>query len=90
MPGLIESNTGSAPPEVMILQGEVPLELGGNAQVGPDWQLARGRFILRITVVVRRMPEAGTTVTWQYDGGTAPESRSIRTNAPRAGWVAMR
>jgi hypothetical protein len=77
MPGLIESNPGSGPPDVMILQGEVPLELGGNAQTGPNWQVAGDRILLRIPEVVRMILDAGTTITWQCEAGTKPEDAAI-------------
>lgn len=77
MPGLIGSDPGSATPDVVILQGEVPLELGGNAEVGPNWQMAGDRFLLRIPDIVRMTLDAGRTITWQCEGDTQPDDAAI-------------
>jgi hypothetical protein len=77
LPGLIEAPPGKGPPDVRIAQGEVPLALADAAQSGPNWQMAQGRFVLRIPGIVRMMLEAGTAITWQCEEGTAPEDAAI-------------
>lgn len=77
LPGLIETAPGSAPPDVRIAQGEVPLELPGAEQSGPYWQMAQGRFLLRIPGIVRMLLEAGSAIVWECEGETAPPDAAI-------------
>lgn len=77
LPGLIETPPGAGPPDVCIAQGEVPQHLPGATQSGPNWQMAQGRFLLRIPGIVRIMLEAGATIVWQCEGETAPQDAAI-------------
>lgn len=77
MPGLIEAEPVVSTPDVRIAQGEVPLELDGSTLSGPNWQMADGRFILRIPGIVRMLLDAGASITWQCEDGTAPGDAAI-------------
>lgn len=77
LPGLIEIAPTSAPPDVRILAGDVPLDIPHATQFGPNWQLAQDRFLLRIPGIVRMVLEAGKTIIWQCEDDTAPDDAAI-------------
>lgn len=77
MPGLIETGPDAPPADVRVVRGEVPLDLEGSSLFGPNWQMAEGRFLLRIPDIVRMLLDAGTAITWQCEGDTAPHDAAI-------------
>lgn len=77
MPGLIEIDPAAGSPEIRFCRGEVPLELAGSTTCGPNWQMAEGRFLLRIHGIVRMVLGGGATITWQCEGATRPEDAAI-------------
>jgi hypothetical protein len=77
MPGLIDADSGSTVPDVRIVAGEVPLALTDASQTGANWQIAGDRILLRVPEIVRMTMDGGHTITWQCEGGTAPEDAAI-------------
>jgi energy-coupling factor transporter ATP-binding protein EcfA2 len=77
MPGLIETDSAAAAPDILLCRGEVPTELANSTISGPNWQMAAGQFLLRIPGIVRMMLDAGTMITWQCEDLTSPEDAAI-------------
>jgi hypothetical protein len=77
MPGLIETGSAAGVPDIRLCRGEVPTELSLATTSGPNWQMAAGRFLLRIPGIVRMVLDAGTTITWQCEDATLPEDAAI-------------
>lgn len=67
LPGLLDRPADAVPPDVTIRLGHVPDALDGASQIGPTWQLADERFLLRIPGVARFLLTAGSAIVCEPD-----------------------
>jgi hypothetical protein len=77
LPGLITARKGDDPPEVAIQRGLVPTSLDGAAARGPTWQIAGGRFLLRIPDIARFLLTKGSEIVFETENDAPPEEVAI-------------
>jgi hypothetical protein len=69
LPGLIAMAADSAPPDVTIRRQPVPAALENAGALGPTWQMADGRFLLRIPDVARFLLSHGRDIAFELESG---------------------
>ncbi|HVH80875.1 MAG TPA: hypothetical protein VM782_15875 [Stellaceae bacterium] len=77
LPGLIAVKAEAGPAEVTICQRSVDDALKGAEKVGPTWQLAGERFLLRIPGIARFLLTGGQQIAFQTEGDTPREDIAI-------------
>jgi hypothetical protein len=77
LPGLIAARRGDDPPEVAIQRGPVPTSLDGAGASGPTWQIAGGRFLLRIPDIARFLLTRGSEIVFEAENDAPPEEVAI-------------
>jgi HPr serine kinase-like protein len=75
LPGLI-AGTAECVPQVMIRRGPVPDQLPDSRAVGPTWQVAGNRFLLRIPDIARFLLNDGREIVF------APETDATLADIP--------
>ena len=73
LPALPADPQPPAAPDIVIRQGQVPLELAGATHLGPTWQIAGAHFLLRIPKLTRCLLTAGANLTYEMEDGTPAE-----------------
>jgi len=76
LPGLIPGDPDSVP-EVTIRRAPVPIALDGAEAVGPTWQRADNRFLLRIPHIARFLLEGGHTIAFEAEDGAEPQDVAV-------------
>lgn len=71
LPGLIPSEAGGNP-DVTIRRAPVPTSLDGAEAIGPTWQRAGDRFLLRIPRIARFLLESGQHIVFEAEDDTEP------------------
>lgn len=66
LPGLILGDPNAAP-DVTICRAIVPKSLDGATAIGPTWQRADGRFLMRIPHVARFLLEGGHSIAFEAE-----------------------
>jgi len=74
LPGLIAGD--GAPPDVVIREATVPAVLDDATSLGPTWQIAGDKFLLRIPNVARFLLSGGRTIDFE------PEASADRGDIP--------
>lgn len=77
LPGLIGDETGDGPPDIAIRLASVCQRLDGASAVGPTWELAGDRFLLRIPSIARFLLTGGREIAFETEDG-----RSLEDVAP--------
>jgi hypothetical protein len=68
LPGLIPGDPDGAP-DVTIRCAAVPTSLDGASAIGPTWQRADGRFLMRVPHVARFLLEDGNSIAFEAEDG---------------------
>lgn len=76
LPGLIPGDADCAP-DVTIHRAAVPMALDGAEAVGPTWQRAGRRFLLRIPDIARFLLEDGDRITFEPEAGAEPQDVAV-------------
>lgn len=77
LPGALSAPAGDDGVDLTIAAGPVPESLDNAQQLGPNWQLAGERFLLRVPGIVRMLLEGATVLRWQCEQGTSPADAAI-------------
>jgi hypothetical protein len=77
LPGLIPAPASAEQPDVVIAGAEVPEVLSEAVAEGPNWQMAQGRFLLRIPGIVRMELSGGNALAYQLEGNTRADDAAI-------------
>ena len=76
LPGLIPGDPGRVP-DVTIRRAPVPMTLDDAEAVGPTWQRADGRFLLRIPHIARFLLEDGRSIAFEAEESTGPQDVAV-------------
>lgn len=76
LPGLIPGDPDRAP-EVTIRNAPVPFALDDPEMVGPTWQRAGDRFLLRIPDIARFLLEDGRSIAFEAENGADPQDVAV-------------
>ncbi len=77
LPGALPAPASGDDVDLTIAAGPVPASLDQAEQLGPNWQLAGDRFLLRVPGIVRILLEGPAVLRWQCEGDTSPEDAAI-------------
>jgi hypothetical protein len=69
LPGLHAASGGPGQPDVTIRRGPVPTTLAGAEALGPTWQMAGKRFLLRVPKVARFLLSDGRDIAFEAEPG---------------------
>lgn len=76
LPGLIPGDPDRAP-EVTIRNAPVPFALDDAEMVGPTWQRAGDRFLLRVPDIARFLLEDGRSIAFEAENGADPQDVAV-------------
>lgn len=76
LPGLIPGDPDRAP-EVTIRNAPVPCALDDAEMVGPTWQRAGDRFLLRVPDIARFLLEDGRSIAFEAENGADPQDVAV-------------
>ncbi len=76
LPGLIPGNS-EQPIDVTIRRQLVPMTLDAAEAVGPTWQRAGNRFLLRIPNIARFLLEEGRSIAFEAEDAATPQDISV-------------
>jgi hypothetical protein len=76
LPGLIPGDPDRAP-EVTIRNAPVPVALDDAEMVGPTWQRAGRRFLLRVPDIARFLLEDGRSIAFEAENGADPQDVAV-------------
>ncbi len=75
LPGLIPLTSAAGSPEVHITLGTVPMALDQQLESqGPNWELAKTQFLLRVPGVARFLIKHAKSIVFEPEGHQAPEA----------------
>lgn len=77
LPGLGLELAANRQPEVTIARGDVPISLYHADAGGPTWQIASGKFLLRIPKLARFLLSGGSRIVFELEHGAAAEDVAI-------------
>ncbi len=76
LPGLIPGDAGGSP-DVTISRSSVPASIEGAEAIGPTWQRAGDRFLLRIPKIARFLLEGGQRIAFEAEGDAEPDDIAV-------------
>ena len=76
LPGLIPGDP-KTPAEITIRRGRVPLALDDAVAIGPTWQRADGRFLMRVPDIARFLLEDGKSIAFEAENGAEPQDVAV-------------
>jgi hypothetical protein len=77
LPGLLARPDHGGPSEISVRRDRVAFTLDGARIVGPTWQMAGDRFLLRIPNVARFLVTGGSEVTFETENDTPVDDIAI-------------
>ena len=76
LPGLIPGDPAAAP-DVTIRRDSVPMTLDDAVAIGPNWQRADSRFLMRVPAIARFLLEDGQRIAFEAEDGAEPQDVAV-------------
>ncbi len=76
LPGAISSQSAADAPDIVVRLGEVPEQLDGGAQLGPNWDMAGENFLLKAPRLARFLIQGGREISIALEDGATVRDAS--------------